>query len=264
MTVLCQAQVDWGTECKVCHPPATNCYGRSDVGVPQQEIAIRTVATMKEIVVNPAKDEAKLIDDELMMLRLKERDRTALSALLDQYGSMMYSVALRLMRDETRAQDVVQDALITIWNKAGTYEGRAKPATWLYRITVNAALMQLRKQRSLHRLIAEDDLGILDRIRQDDVGERPDVAALRGELGEQVRRAIDTLPEPYRSTLILADVEELPIAEVADLTDVSVAAAKSRLYRARLTLREELAPYLEIRPQLPEAIALFGQFCSAN
>ena len=226
---------------------------------------MKTAATMRAITSTPA-TETGLTEggDESIMLRLKMRDRTALGELLDQHGSMMYGAALRIMRDETRAQEVVQDALITTWNKAGTYQGRAKLSTWLYRVVVNAALMQLRKQRQSDRLVALGDSRVLGTIGRHPFDERPDVVALRGELGEQVQRAIDALPEPYRTTVLLADAEELPIADIAELTNATVAATKSRLHKARLALRKKLSPYVRVQPRLPDAIALLGEFCAVH
>jgi len=201
--------------------------------------------------------------DELLVRRLKLRDKTALSDLLDRHGSMMHSVALRLMRNEERAQEVVQDTLIAVWNKAQSYRGESKLGTWLYRITTNAALMQLRKQRGLRHFVSLDEFENPDAIVRDAQGERPDATMLRNELGVHLQQAIDALPEPNRTTLVLSDLEGLSIASVARLTQVSEAAVKSRLHRARLILRKELLPYLEDRPRFEETAAALTELCAA-
>src|SRR5216684_7385534 len=110
---------------------------------------------MKPILENPAVFQTKFIerdgpsqsriDDEALATRLKMRDKTALNDLLEQHGAMMYGVAMRLMRNEDAAREVIQDALIAVWNKGDSYRGQAKLSTWLYRVTANAAVMQLRK-----------------------------------------------------------------------------------------------------------------------
>ncbi len=213
---------------------------------------------MKTVTPTPPK-----IQDELLVRRLKLREKMALNDLLERHGSMMYSVALRLVRKEDGAQEVVQDALIAVWNKIHSYRGQARLGTWLYRVTTNAALMQLRKQRGLRQFVSLDEFENPDAFVRDDHAERPDTAVLRSELGIHLQWAIDALPEPNRTTVILSDVEGLSIGAIAKLTQVSEAAVKSRLHRARLLLRKELSPYLELRPRFTETVAAFAQLCAA-
>jgi RNA polymerase sigma-70 factor, ECF subfamily len=178
-----------------------------------------------------------------LVARLKARDKTALEELLREHGSRLYAVALQITRNETEAQEAVQDALITIWNKIDLFEGRSAFTTWLHRVTANAALMKLRKNKKFEQhvpLDAEEPV-----IQLTDPREGPGDTALRGELGERVRTAIDGLPEPYRTTVLLADVDELPMEEIASAMNVTVPAVKSRLHRGRLALRKVLQPYLD-------------------
>lgn len=184
-------------------------------------------------------------DDDLVD-RLKARDRDAMEEFFRKHGSKMYAGALQLMRNDARAQEVVQDALIMVWNKIGLFEGHSTLSTWLYRVTANAALMSLRKIKATreHLPIEEIDLqrGAEDR---DDRRYRPDGVLFRSEMERAVHRAIDSLAEPYRTTVLLADVDELPMADIAEIMRVSEPAVKSRLHRARLTLRRKLQPYLD-------------------
>ena len=185
--------------------------------------------------------------DEQLVARLKQRDRRALEDLLRQHGAKLYGVAMQFMRDEPDAQEVMQDALVQVWKKIDSFEGRSAFTSWLYRVTANAALMALRKRKKHDGDVSLDALdsgagGAL--LGTATAGEHPDATLLRGELGERVRAAIEELPEPYRSAVLLRDVEEFSIAEVAELTGATEAAVKSRLHRARLTLRERLLPYL--------------------
>src|SRR5436309_15806860 len=124
-----------------------------------------------------------------LVARLKARDKAALEDLLREHGGRLYGVALQIMRNETDAQEAVQDALITIWNKIDQFEGRSAFTTWLHRVTANAALMKLRKNKRVEQnvpLDAEEPV-----IQLADPHEGPGDAALRGELGERVRVAID-------------------------------------------------------------------------
>ena len=145
----------------------------------------------------------------------------------------------------------MQDALVSVWNKIGSFEGKSAFTSWLYRVTANAALMSLRKKKrrendiSLDRPANDEDDMPLPALRLRDKSPLPDNNVLTGELGEQVRAAIDQLPEPYRVVVLLRDVEELPMTEVMEATGLSEPALKSRLHRARLALREALLPYLK-------------------
>jgi RNA polymerase sigma-70 factor (ECF subfamily) len=186
-------------------------------------------------------------DDTTLVKRLQARDAAALEELLTVHGSRLYGVALQIMRNETDAQEVVQDALITIWQKIDSFEGRSAFSTWLYRVTANAALMKLRKNKRFDRQISLDCTGDDDEIptlQLPSTGDSPGDCALRGELSGRVQTAIDALPEPYRTTLVLADVDELSMDDIAAAMAVTVPAVKSRLHRARLALRKALEPYL--------------------
>jgi len=183
-----------------------------------------------------------------LVARLKARDKTALEDLLREHGGRLYGVALQIMRNETEAQEAVQDALITIWNKIDQFEGRSAFTTWLHRVAANAALMKLRKNKKFEQHVSLESDGPdhdLPVIQLADPREGPGETMLRGELGNRVREAIDALPEPYRTTVLLSDVEEMPMEEIAAATDASVPAVKSRLHRGRLALRKVLEPYLE-------------------
>jgi RNA polymerase sigma-70 factor (ECF subfamily) len=191
------------------------------------------------------------IDDAELVARLKRRDRSALDEMIQLHGAKMYGVALQFMRNEYDAREAMQDALVSVWNKIGSFEGKSAFTSWLYRVTANAALMALRKKKrhendvSLDTTASDDDELPLPGSRLSDDGPLPDKVALTGELGEQVRAAIDRLPEPYRVVVLLRDVEELPMSEVMEATGLSEPALKSRLHRARLALREALLPYLK-------------------
>jgi RNA polymerase sigma-70 factor (ECF subfamily) len=186
-----------------------------------------------------------------LVARLKRRDKSALDELVQIHGAKMYGVALQFMRNEYDAREVMQDALVSIWNKIGSFEGKSAFTSWIYRVTANAGLMALRKRKRrendipLDASVSDDEDAPLASLRLSDKRPLPDQVAMTGELGEQVRHAIDQLPEPYRVVVLLRDVEELPMGEVMEATGLSEPALKSRLHRARLALREALLPYLK-------------------
>jgi len=193
------------------------------------------------------------IDDVQLVARLKQRDKSALEDLVHIHGAKMYGVALQFMRNEYDAREVMQDALVSIWNKIGSFQGKSAFTSWIYRVTANAGLMALRKKKKFENNISLDATGSdeddspLPALQLRDKGPLPDKVVMTGELGDKVREAIDQLPEPYRIAVLLRDVEELPMSEVMQETGLSEPALKSRLHRARLALREALLPYLKGR-----------------
>jgi RNA polymerase sigma-70 factor (ECF subfamily) len=162
-------------------------------------------------------------------------DPVAFEQLVEEYGDRVYGIALRITGSPTDAEDVMQDAFLQAFRSWESYRGEAAPFTWLYRITVNAALMRARKSRSTDQLS--------ERVESDEIVDwTADAAqaALRGELHQELEAAIVRLPEELRTVLILRDVENLSTAETAAALDLTEAAVKSRLHRARITMRAHL------------------------
>jgi RNA polymerase sigma-70 factor (ECF subfamily) len=192
--------------------------------------------------------------DAELVRRLKQRDPSAMEALVRAHGAKLFGVACQLLRNETAAQDVVQEALLSVWNKIESFQGRSSLTSWLYRVTANAALMRLRKEKRHQMDVSIDGEKEPDAYRPlqlEDMRSLPSDALQGEELKAQIQAAIDRLPEPYRSVVLLKDVEDFSLEEIAALTHASVPAVKSRLHRARLTLRQTLLPYLQARVENP-------------
>jgi len=181
--------------------------------------------------------------------RLKAREPGAFEELAQSMGGRMFCVARRLLRCEQDAEDAVQDAFAGAVRCIDQFDGNALLSTWLHRITVNACLMKLRRMgRRPARLLGDvppealNDLPVEPPFRAG--GEDADSELLREEVCDLVRSNIATLPEPFRVILILRDVEGLSTEEAAHALDISAAAAKTRLHRARQLLRDLLEPVL--------------------
>jgi RNA polymerase sigma-70 factor (ECF subfamily) len=163
------------------------------------------------------------------------------------YAPRVYSMARRMVRSDIDAEDVTQDVLLQVVRKLPSFRGESAFPTWLHRVTVNAALSHRRRQavRQEHGLANS-----LSAFGEDADGgitfspaPGPEAEMLSHETRELIERAIDSLPPAYRSVFILADVEELPNAEIAAHLGLSLPAIKSRLHRARLMMRDALAPH---------------------
>jgi RNA polymerase sigma-70 factor (ECF subfamily) len=169
------------------------------------------------------------------------------------YAPRIYNLARRMLSNDADAEDVTQDVLLRVMRKLDTFRGEAAFPTWLHRVTVNAALGHRRKQavREVHRVRDPLDEFLEDGshggpVRRWAVG--PEQEILDRETHQLIEKAIAELPEIYRDVYVLADVEGLSNQEIADMLGLSTAAVKSRLHRARLLMRNALAPHFEEVP----------------
>lgn len=181
-------------------------------------------------------------DKRKLLSAARRGDEQALRTLIDTYGPRLYQVALRILRHPEDAEDSLQEAFLTALRKLRQFDGRSNFFTWIYRITVNASLMALRKRRSRKR--KEKFLGArgLD-IRSHqliDWSADPARSLLAYEMQEEIKEAIDKLPAKYRVVFVLRDLEGLTTAEAGRILGITAANVKVRLMRARIFLRETL------------------------
>lgn len=185
-------------------------------------------------------------NDQWLVEELQRGAPDAVEALVEHYGAWIHRVAARLLGDPRDAEEVTQDVLMTVVGKIGTFKGQAAFSSWLYRIAANAAYDRLRSRRSRAEVSLEPLLPLFDEEGRhvqpvlDWSSELEDPAVAR-EARSALERSIGRLPAEYRIVLLLRDVEGLTSEEVADALGLTVAAVKSRLHRARLFLRQELA-----------------------
>lgn len=182
------------------------------------------------------------VDDETALVQgLKDGEEWAFEALVRLFGARMLSTARRLVGNEEDARDVVQSAYLSAFRAIGEFQGSAQLSTWLHRIVVNTGLMRLRSRR---RKPEESIDALLPAFKADghhverfSSGSVPaDQLLEQEETRHIVRGAIEQLPETYRTVLILRDIEELSTQEVAGMLEVTPAAVKVRLHRARQAL----------------------------
>jgi len=196
-------------------------------------------------------------DDRTLLDQAVAGDAGALEALMGRHAGRVYRLAFGITRNPADAEEVVQDVFLTVVRKGGGFEGQAALATWMYRVTMNAALNRRRGKRRELEVSLEEHLptytedGHRAGDRSDllvDWSSTPEDRALSGESRRVLESAIDSLPEHYRAVLILRDVEELSNEEVASIVGDSLASVKSRLHRARMALREQLTRHFGGRP----------------
>jgi RNA polymerase sigma-70 factor (ECF subfamily) len=203
---------------------------------------------MKTTVAAPARQVTAAEDNRSPETR--PRNLPSAEQVYHDYAPRVYSMARRMVANDIDAEDVTQDVLLQVVRKLPSFRGESAFPTWLHRVTVNAALSHRRRQavRAGHGLrtsldIWGEDEPVVDWLRRRHSLPPEDLLASR-ELKQLIDRSIESLPAPYRHVFVLADVEGLPNAEIAERLDLSLPAVKSRLHRARAMLRDALEPHV--------------------
>lgn len=173
-------------------------------------------------------------------------DERAFGELVGRYESKVYSLSLRMLRNPEDAEDVLQDTFLRAYRGLKSFQGNSTFSTWVYRIAANSALMRLRKKQ-LPTVSIEDADERDAPLNIADWKPGPVEQLLTEETRVAMEQAIESLPPEFRQVFILRDVEELSNAEVAEVLDLSVAAVKSRLHRARLKVRNRLIAHFQDR-----------------
>ena len=194
---------------------------------------------------------AELDPDSVLMLRVKQGDEAAFVQLVEKYKQPVLNFVQRTLRDATDAEDIAQTAFVQVFKSAERYRAAAKFSTWLFTITRNLCLNELRR-RSRHPAESMDaphpDQGQGEqpgRQFEDVHNPTPPDSLLQGELEEKIQAALATLPENQRMALLLCRQEDLSYEEMAEILDCSVSAVKSLIHRGRETLKFTLKPYLK-------------------
>ncbi len=185
--------------------------------------------------------------DAALMFRVQRGDLAAFELLVERYRQPVMNFATRLISDPAEAEDLAQAVFVQVYKSAARYESSAKFTTWLFTITRNLCLNEIRR-RSRHPTETLDTQPGDDDHAPRQFEERrtasPPDALLHGELSDKVEQAIAALPENQRAALLLCQQDELSYEEIAEVLDCSLSATKSLIHRARETLKQQLKPYL--------------------
>lgn len=185
--------------------------------------------------------------DAELVQRAQHGDLEAFESLALRYESKVYSLALRMLRQEQDAEDVTQQTFLSAVENLPGFRGEASFQTWLLRIAAHAALKVIRKRKGLEMISLEEATTMDDRLDSvphpeyiADWRQSPEELVQQKEIQHLLDEALDQLDEKHRPVFLLRDVEGLSIKETADALGLSEANTKVRLLRARLQLRELL------------------------
>ena len=206
------------------------------------------------------------LSDEHLLAAARTGDRQALETLLERHQSQVYRFGVKMCRDPEDAKDVLQDTLLAMARGVRDFRGASSISTWLYTIARSFCIKKRRRSKFApeeERSLDTDLAGEATRLAAP--GDSPDEALAGRQIERALEQAIGRLDPMYREVLLLRDVEGLTAPEVAEVVGISVDAVKSRLHRARLSVREHVAPLLGIEPAppasagCPDVLTMFSQ-----
>lgn len=178
-------------------------------------------------------------EKEMKLIQYAQKgDRQALETLLLKYEKKVYNVSYRFMGSEADAYDMAQESLIKIYKGVSAFRLEASFSSWVYRVTVNTCLDELRKRKKAPLSLDNTLEGGV--FIEDKTGITPEIHALNIESREDIQKAINTLSADHRITVVLRDIQGLSYEEIADTLSISIGTVKSRLNRGRQRLKEIL------------------------
>src|SRR5919198_3737705 len=203
---------------------------------------------------SPLSDPRAGDDEHALIQRVKAGDHEAFDVLFQRHFPTVYRQAFRLVGTQAEAEEVVQEVFLTLYEKAQTFRGESAFSTWLYRITMNAALSRLRRRKRAEALPLDD---YLPRFREDghhlvrpvvDWSNELEERLAKEEMSQLIQEAMDQLQPVDKAVVMLSDLEGLSDREISTTLGLTVSAVKARLHRSRLVLRGKLAVSLGYSP----------------
>lgn len=216
------------------------------------------------MALNTALDYETLTERELCE-RLGGGDSLAARVVVRRHNQRLYRAAWSVLRNRAEAEEAVQEGYLKAFAAIGRFEGGSSLATWLTRIVVNEAISRVRAARRRERAFQANGLAILQAYRDRAVEASslgaPEESVMRKELASLLQSAVEKLPDAFRLTFVLHEVEGLSTEEVAENLGIPVETVRTRLFRARRRLRADLGP--ELRRAFENTITFAGADCDA-
>jgi RNA polymerase sigma-70 factor (ECF subfamily) len=205
------------------------------------------------------------LDDLALARRLGARDPAAVRLITARNNQLLFRTAWSILKSRSEAEDAVQSAYLRAFAAAGDFEGRSSLSTWLTRIVINEALG---RKRAVRRRLANLDGGSVtvleeyrEKLMRGSATAAPDTSLARDEIRRMLEQAIGRLPEGFRLVFVLREIEGLSVEEAAEALGIAAATVKTRHFRARRRLQEELAP--ELKSALAGTFPFAGADCEA-
>lgn len=176
--------------------------------------------------------------DAELIAAVLEGSEAAFASLVERYQDRVFRLLGRYCRDQVECEDLAQDVFLKVFRKLHTFQGDSQFFTWLYRIAVNAATDHLSKASSRRLRLVEDDASLDTGGDRDE--QSPAAPLMTAELAAVTRSIVDSLPEKFRTILVLREFEDLSYTEIAAVLQIQLGTVESRLFRARQRFKEAL------------------------
>lgn len=189
------------------------------------------------------------IDERELIEKAGRGDAYAFEQLISAHENKMYAVALRMCGNREDAQDCLQEAMLRVYRAMSGFKGQSSFSTWVYRITMNSCLDELRRRKS--RTATSLDAMLENGFAPSDEGDTPEQSSLRSEQRRALEQAIAKLPEDMRAAIVLRDIQGCSYDEIAEALNANVGTIKSRISRGREKLRAALLAQPELFGRRP-------------
>ena len=191
--------------------------------------------------------------------RALARDAGAFRAIMQKHNRRLYRIARSILRNNTEAEDAVQDAYVSAFTHLASYRGESTLATWLSRIVMNEALGQLRRRRPTVDLAAVRSEAEIIQFPLSTPSDDPERTMAQRQILQLVEQATDNLPEVFRLVFVTRVIEGMSVEETSELLGIKPETVKTRLHRARQLVRDQLDK--QIGPVLMHAFPFAGRRC---
>lgn len=182
-------------------------------------------------------------DEQVLIDKASRGDGEAFEILVSRYEKNVYSLAHRLVRHPEDALDITQDVFLKAYQALPRFRGESRFSTWIHRVCVNASLDHLRKKQKLQGYSLDEPLATkessITREVEDETGDVQDAVEMRN-IGEEVYAVLSQLEPDHRIVITLCDIQGYSYQEISEILDISIGTVKSRLHRARNTVRKLL------------------------
>lgn len=191
--------------------------------------------------------------DRRLIRRLKRHDERAFREMVHTYQQPVFNFVYRMLGNRDEAEDLAQEVFVTVFKAIGSFRGESKLSTWIYRIATNHCHNRNRYLARRRRQSTQSFDELTERAVREGTGpfialqgeiSRPDVALEGRQLEEAIQRQIAALDQEHRLLVILRDIQGLSYQEIAFISGIPEGTVKSRLHRARMTLKDRLEGYL--------------------
>ena len=210
---------------------------------------MQTLTESQIVKVKAIKVPSADISDEVIIKRIKEGDIDAYGSIMRRYNQRLFRVARSFVSDDAAAMDIVQEAHIKAYTKLSDFKGPTGFPVWLATITRNEALMYLRKHKK-EVFMPDDELEFFQQAESEDEpfsinNDLPDNLLENKQLQHLINKNIDKLPEKFRAVFVLRAIEQFSVKETASILDMKEETVKTRFFRAKRLLRDQIQVYLD-------------------